>query len=1129
MIKTLSMLGATVAIGFLGLAPAVASISITSSGTTSGSTYALTGGAYVQSFDSLPATGTFTWANDSTLPGWSAADSTGAINTTGRTLSGTISNSNVLTISNPNDLTLSSVGVDGSNERALAYHTRLIDAPTHLGLAFDNNSGSEITSFSLAYSAEQWKESGSIRNLTVTVQYRVGATLSHLHSSGGWTTLPGLGFSTLNGSAPNSTNLSAADIPVSIPTGTSLWVRWVFTNNATAPSTTSHDILGIDNVSFSAATGTPVDSAPAITTQPVSQTVSVGGSVTFSATASGQPTPTFQWFKGVNSILGATSASYTINPVALTDAGDYSVTATNQLNSATSTPATLTVNAAPLPPAITTQPTDQNVTAGSSATFSVVASGTAPLTYQWFKGVASIPGATLAAYTINSVAAADAGTYSVTVTNGANSVTSNTATLTVVAGSGGAPAIVASPISITRMIGGGGTFKATFSGSEPMTYAWYKDNVLLPAATGNKLTLTGLTTNDAGVYRVTATNSYSSASSAPATLTITNSLPNSTFNLYGFAAQPIYPGVPSNTYSPATTTGGGVIPETDPAYRKVSTPLEFAQALGAANKGQGVKVIEIMNDLDLGWNEIGTAVQTVTNTPFVAAVTPKLHPKLQASGVSTIYINPKNGGLTLFSANGSAIRHCIWGVKSTANIMIRNLKFDELWEWDEDSKGNYDNNNWDFITLSVGGGTVDHVWIDHCTFTKSYDGIVDNKGGVSNVTHSWNKYEGDDGATNRNSFVRQQINLLEANKAAYPMYSFLHTHGFSLEDIVQILQGPDKTTAIGELSLNAENVNSTITFHHQWYINTWDRLPRLAGGTAHNYNIYVDDTLVQTAKRMRNARFNAMNSTDQTTFTNNYNFNPPINGSISTEDGALFVEKSVYIDCNWPLRNNQTNPSNPIYTGKIKATDTIYIFHNTNGTTTNVRGNSTDPGNPLGPFQATIKSFSWNTADGNAPYTLPASAYHDPAVLGEIVAAGSGSGVLTWDKSNWLKTSYIDPVTDTFAAWSTRNGVSGANSDPEGDGIVNLIEFGLGLNPQQASTQGLPTLSNAAGQQVFRFTRPNNLSGLSYTVQTSVDLLNWSGTLATTVESTTATTETLVATLSAGQPKLLVRLRIQQP
>lgn len=479
------------------------------------------------------------------------------------------------------------------------------------------------------------------------------------------------------------------------------------------------------------------------------------------------------------------------------------------------------------------------------------------------------------------------------------------------------------------------------------------------------------------------------------TLPALGTTPGPLYNMTGFAAQD------------TPVTGGGVIPETDPGYRKVTTPLEFAEALYSANKAQGVKVIEIMNDLNLGWNEVGPEVREMASTPFVSAAVPKLHPVLLNTGVSSITINPRNGGLTIFSANGATIRHCIWSIKATYNIIIRNLKFDELWEWDEASKGDYDENNWDFITLGVGGGTVHHVWIDHCTFTKSYDGIIDTKGGAGNVTYSWNKYTGDDGAANPNSFVRQQINALEANMSAYPMYNFLRTRGFSVEDIVQILQGPGKLHAIGELSLDPVNVNSTVTFHHQWYINAWDRLPRLAGGMVHNYNIYVDDAGVLTARRLRDSIASTMSLADQNTLNNTYNFKPPINGSISTEDGSLFVEKSVYIDCIYPLRNNQTDPSNPIYTGKIKAEDTIYIFHETDGGTTYVRGDSTDPGSPLGPFQAPIKPFSWNTPDGNRPY--PAPPMHDPAELAPIVTsltAGAGAGVITWDKSNWLKTTY---------------------------------------------------------------------------------------------------------------------------
>lgn len=82
-------------------------------------------------------------------------------------------------------------------------------------------------------------------------------------------------------------------------------------------------------------------------------------------------------------------------------------------------------------PAITTQPTAMAVDAGSSANFSVTATGTDPLTYQWAQGGVAISGATSASYTISSATATDAGDYRVTVTNSLGSVTSTTATLTV--------------------------------------------------------------------------------------------------------------------------------------------------------------------------------------------------------------------------------------------------------------------------------------------------------------------------------------------------------------------------------------------------------------------------------------------------------------------------------------------------------------------------------------------------------------------------------------------------------------------------------------------------------------------------------------------------------------------------
>ena len=91
----------------------------------------------------------------------------------------------------------------------------------------------------------------------------------------------------------------------------------------------------------------------------------------------------------------------------------------------------------PTAPSIQTQPSNQSVTAGQTATFSVVATGTAPLSYQWQKGTTTISGATSASYTTSATQLTDSGSqFSVVVTNTAGSATSNAATLSVTTATG---------------------------------------------------------------------------------------------------------------------------------------------------------------------------------------------------------------------------------------------------------------------------------------------------------------------------------------------------------------------------------------------------------------------------------------------------------------------------------------------------------------------------------------------------------------------------------------------------------------------------------------------------------------------------------------------------------------------
>jgi hypothetical protein len=173
--------------------------------------------------------------------------------------------------------------------------------------------------------------------------------------------------------------------------------------------------------------------APAFSTQPANQSVTIGQSASFSVTATGTAPLAYQWQRNSANISGATSSAYTTPATVSGDNGaKFRLIVTNSAGSATSNPATLTVNPAPVGPSITTQPASQTVTVGQTATFSVVATGTAPLTYQWQKNNANVSGATSSSYTTPATVAGDNGaTFRVIVTNLVTNITSNPAMLTV--------------------------------------------------------------------------------------------------------------------------------------------------------------------------------------------------------------------------------------------------------------------------------------------------------------------------------------------------------------------------------------------------------------------------------------------------------------------------------------------------------------------------------------------------------------------------------------------------------------------------------------------------------------------------------------------------------------------------
>lgn len=222
----------------------------------------------------------------------------------------------------------------------------------------------------------------------------------------------------------NGANIAGAN-------GTTLNVGSVTSADAGDYAVAVSNAVGTAQSDTATLTVLPPLAPPTITTQPASQTVFVGESVTLSVEAIGTAPLSYQWRKAGTDIPGATGNLLQLNAVAVGDSGTYDVVVSNVAGTEVSASANLVVNEPLVAPTITVQPQNQTVNTGAGVTFTVEASGSSPLSYQWRLNNSPIPGANAATFSIAAVSNADAGAYSVVVTNAVGSVTSSSANLTV--------------------------------------------------------------------------------------------------------------------------------------------------------------------------------------------------------------------------------------------------------------------------------------------------------------------------------------------------------------------------------------------------------------------------------------------------------------------------------------------------------------------------------------------------------------------------------------------------------------------------------------------------------------------------------------------------------------------------
>jgi hypothetical protein len=269
--------------------------------------------------------------------------------------------------------------------------------------------------------------------------------------------------------------------------------------------------------------GTPAATPLAITTQPSNRSVTAGQTASFSIATTGTAPLSYQWMKNGASITGANASNYSTPITTISDNGaQFKVTVSNSAGTVSSNTATLTVTAPVVAPSISAQPVGRTVTAGQTSSFSVNASGTATLTYQWMKNGAAISGANAATYITPATTNGDSGSqFAVTVTNGAGSVTSSSATLTVTAAAV-APSISSQPVSRTVTAGQTSSFSVTASGTATLAYQWMKNGVAISGAnTATYTTLATKTTDSGSQFSVTVSNASGTVTSSAASLTVT--------------------------------------------------------------------------------------------------------------------------------------------------------------------------------------------------------------------------------------------------------------------------------------------------------------------------------------------------------------------------------------------------------------------------------------------------------------------------------------------------------------------------------------------------------------------------------------------------------------------------------
>ncbi|MBI2512564.1 MAG: immunoglobulin domain-containing protein [Opitutae bacterium] len=709
-------------------------------------------------------------------------------------------------------------------------------------------------------------------------------------------------------------------------------------------------------------------------------------------------------------------------------------------------------------PIISVQPASQTAALGGAVTFSVTATGDAPLGYQWSKDDVEISGATSSSLTVDPIQASDAGSYTVTISNNVGSTTSSAATLDI---TGIAPSITTDPTAQTVSAGTTAIFNVGASGSATLGYQWRKNTQPLAnggnvsGATAATLTIANAQSADAALYDVVVTNSVNTATSAAVALQVNPAAPTLT-------TPPTAASVLAGATATFTVAARGTTPFTYQWSKDGNALTDGGNFTGAT--AATLSVANVSNA------ELGSYSVTISNgvgspvTSNAVALTLKTVVAGQLGYSGGTYTQnfdtlPSSGTFTLSGAGPHAL--------DAAPLNAADLGGWHIAKWG----GTGTNELFNVGTGSLATGSVYSFGVagtnalsDRALGSVSSGSTVSRFGLVMvnttgrTITQFTLSYIGEQWRDGGNSTPVAQTLPFEYSLGATDINTGTFTAVAALNFV-----SPKFTTTAGAIDGNA-NANRTA-------------LSATVTGLTWN----AGQTLVLRWNDANDAGNDHALAIDDLSFT--------------TPDPAPAITLS-------PSARSVT----------VGASTTLTVSASGNGL-----------------------SYQWRK--GGQPISGNATATTSSLSLANVTLADAGDYDAVVTNSGGSATSDVATVTVLTAleTWRQTHFGSTANSgnaadaaDPDGDGLSNLVEYALGLDPAAASVSGAPVAGAASGNWTYTFTRPSDRSDLTYEVEASTDLVNWSATGVTlSLVSETNGVATYQATYpTASADKFFFRLKI---